>query len=84
MPAAAEKETGKASAIFLKSRNPALAHTSSIVNYLFGKDHTMKNLLIGIGEAVHGSIPKTGAIMKELHALGKRCLYKRKRAAQLY
>lgn len=55
----------------LSSRNPALAHTSSIVNYLFGKDHTVKPALIGIGEAIHGSIPKTGAIMKELHALGK-------------
>jgi 5,10-methylenetetrahydrofolate reductase len=55
----------------LKARNPALKHSSSIVNYLFGKDHTMKSALISIGEAVHGSIPKTGAIMKELHALGK-------------
>jgi methylenetetrahydrofolate reductase (NADPH) len=55
----------------LAARNPALKHSSSIVNYLFGKDHTVKSPLIGIGEAVHGSIPKTGAIMKELHALGK-------------
>ncbi len=47
-------------------RNPALEHTSSIINYLFGKDHTMKSPLISIGEAIHASIPKTGMIMKEL------------------
>ena len=53
-----------------KPRNPALRHTSSIINYLFGKDHTMKNALISIGESIHASIPKTGQIMKDLHALG--------------
>ncbi|MEN6578058.1 MAG: methylenetetrahydrofolate reductase C-terminal domain-containing protein, partial [Phycisphaerales bacterium] len=57
-------------AIVNKPRNPALQHTSSIINYLFGKDHTMKNALISIGESIHASIPKTGQIMKELHALG--------------
>ncbi len=51
-------------------RKPELVHTSSVLNYLFGRDHTMKNALISIGEAIHASIPKTGAIMKELHALG--------------
>jgi methylenetetrahydrofolate reductase (NADPH) len=56
--------------IINKPRNPALQHTSSIINYLFGKDHTMKNALISIGESIHASIPKTGQIMKELHALG--------------
>jgi 5,10-methylenetetrahydrofolate reductase len=49
-----------------KPRNPALAHTSSIINYLFGKDHTMRAPFIAIGEAIHASIPKTGKIMKEL------------------
>jgi methylenetetrahydrofolate reductase (NADPH) len=49
-----------------KPRNPALAHTSSIINYLFGKDHTMKSPLISIGESIHASIPKTGKIMREL------------------
>jgi 5,10-methylenetetrahydrofolate reductase len=49
-----------------KPRNPALAHTSSIINYLFGRDHTMKAPFIAIGEAIHASIPKTGKIMKEL------------------
>ena len=53
-----------------KPRIPALEHTSSIVNYLFGKDHTMTTPLIGIGESIHASIPKTGKIMKELHDLG--------------
>lgn len=53
-----------------RSRIPTLKHTSSIVNYLFGKDHTMKTPLIGIGEAVHASIPKTGQVMRQLHALG--------------
>jgi 5,10-methylenetetrahydrofolate reductase len=53
-----------------KPRIPTLEHTSSIVNYLFGRDHTMKRPLIEIGEAIHASIPKTGAIMKELQALG--------------
>ncbi|MCL5281762.1 MAG: methylenetetrahydrofolate reductase C-terminal domain-containing protein [Planctomycetes bacterium] len=47
-------------------RNPALEHASSIINYLFGKDHTMRAPLISIGEAIHASIPKTGKIMKEL------------------
>ncbi len=53
-----------------KPRNPALQHTSSIVNYLFAEDHTMKAPLIAIGEAIHASIPKTGKIMKQLHELG--------------
>ena len=53
-----------------KPRNPALQHTSSIINYLFAKDHTMKSPLISIGEAIHASIPKTGKIMKQLHDLG--------------
>jgi len=48
----------------------ALEHTSSILNYLFGKDHTMTNALISIGESVHASIPKTGKIMKQLQGLG--------------
>ena len=51
-------------------RKAGLEHTSSILNYLFGKDHTMKNALISIGEDIHASIPKHGAVMRELHALG--------------
>jgi methylenetetrahydrofolate reductase (NADPH) len=53
-----------------KPRIARLAHTSSLVNYLFGRDHTMQTPLIGIGESIHASIPKTGQVMKELHALG--------------
>lgn len=51
-------------------RIPALEHTSSILNYLFGKDHTMTNALISIGESVHASIPKTGKVMKQLQDMG--------------
>jgi len=53
-----------------KPRNPALEHSSSVLNYLFGKDHTMKNPIIYIGESIHASIPKTGKIMKRLADLG--------------
>lgn len=67
--AAAKKDLAGLTRI-LPPRIPALAHTSSIVNYLFERDHTMPNLLINIAEAIHASIPKTGAIMKELHAQG--------------
>lgn len=42
----------------------------SVLHDLFLKNHTMKNLLISIGEAIHASIPKTGRVMKELAALG--------------
>ena len=56
--------------IINKPRDPALEHTSSIINYLFAEDHTMKAPLIAIGEAIHASIPKTGKIMKQLHDLG--------------
>jgi hypothetical protein len=53
-----------------QSRKPGLRHSSSIINYLFGKDHTMNTPLIGIGESIHASIPKTGKVMAELHAIG--------------
>ena len=52
-------------------RNPELAHTSSILNYIFARDHTMKNALISIGEAVHASIPKTGRVMKDMMGMGE-------------
>ena len=70
--AAAAKENGrvKLKKTINRPRKPDLKHTSSIVNYLFGRDHTMKTPLIGIGESIHASIPKTGKIMKGLHALG--------------
>ena len=53
-----------------RPRKAGLQHSSSIINYLFGRDHTMKTPLIGIGESIHASIPKTGKVMAELHALG--------------
>ncbi len=55
-----------------KPRNPSLAHTSSILNHLFGQDHNMKNAIISIGEAIHASIPRTGAVMRELTEMGSR------------
>jgi len=54
-----------------KSRNPALENTSSVVNYLFDRDHTMKNPAIFMGESLHASIPRTGKVMKELAKLGQ-------------
>jgi 5,10-methylenetetrahydrofolate reductase len=53
-----------------KPRNPELKDTSSVLNYLFAKDHTMKKPVIMIGESVHASIPKTGKVMKQLSVLG--------------
>jgi hypothetical protein len=52
-------------------RNPDLRHTSSILNYLFGRDHTKKNPLISIGDQIHASNPKTGKVMKEILDLGE-------------
>jgi 5,10-methylenetetrahydrofolate reductase len=70
--AAAEKGgLAKLREIINKPRKRALEGTASILNYLFGRDHTMKNAIISIGESIHASIPKTGQIMKELAALGK-------------
>ncbi|HSV26617.1 MAG TPA: methylenetetrahydrofolate reductase C-terminal domain-containing protein, partial [Sedimentisphaerales bacterium] len=51
-------------------RIASLEHTSSIANYLFGRDHARPQPLIGIGESIHASIPKTGAVMRRLHSLG--------------
>jgi len=59
-----------------RPRKTELEHSSSILNYLFGKDHTMKNPLIMIGESIHASIPKTGKVMKELVAIGDDCYTK--------
>jgi methylenetetrahydrofolate reductase (NADPH) len=59
-----------------KPRIPGLEHSASIPNYLFGRDHTMKNAIINIGEAIHASIPKTGQVMKQLLALGDDCFQK--------
>ncbi len=70
LAAAAEKNgLNKLRKTINKPRNPQLEHTASILNYLFAKDHTKKNLIISIGESVHASIPKTGKIMKQLAEL---------------
>jgi len=53
-----------------KPRRHELENTSSILNYLFARDHTMKNIIISIGESIHASIPKTGKVMKQLAELG--------------
>ncbi len=64
--AAAENKLCRLKNTIEKPRNAALEQTASILNYLFGKDHTMTSTFFGIGESIHASIPKTGAIMKEL------------------
>ncbi|UCC99961.1 MAG: methylenetetrahydrofolate reductase C-terminal domain-containing protein [Phycisphaerales bacterium] len=69
--AAAEKNgLEKLRAIINKPRDPDLEHSSSILNYLFSRDHTRRNPLICIGESIHASIPNTGKVMKKLAALG--------------
>ncbi len=69
--AAAEKDgLEKLRTIINKPRNPDLEHTSSILNYLFARDHTQRSPLTSIGESMHASIPATGKIMKALAALG--------------
>jgi len=68
--AAEEGGTERLRATINKARNPALEQTSSILNYLFAKDHTKKTPVITIGESIHASIPKTGAIMRQLAELG--------------
>jgi 5,10-methylenetetrahydrofolate reductase len=65
-PRAEDRGRQRLRTIINKPRNPALQHTSSIINYLFRRDHTMRAPFIAIGEAIHASIPKTGKIMKEL------------------
>ncbi len=47
-------------------RRPSLEGTSSVLNYLFGKDHTRTCGLVLIGESIHASIPRTHAAMKAL------------------
>ncbi|MCK5114647.1 MAG: methylenetetrahydrofolate reductase C-terminal domain-containing protein [Phycisphaerae bacterium] len=66
--AASEGEQGlkKLAATINPPRNPSLEGTASILNNLFGRDHTRKRPLIQIGESLHASIPKPGAAMKEL------------------
>ena len=53
-----------------KPRIHNLEHTSSILNNLFGRDHTGRNPLTYISNLVHASVPKVGAILKQLSQLG--------------
>ncbi len=53
-----------------RPRNPELQHSSSVLNYLFGKDHTGRGPLISIGDLIHASHPKTGKVMREILELG--------------
>jgi 5,10-methylenetetrahydrofolate reductase len=54
-----------------RPRNPDLRHTSSILNYLFSRDHTRKSPLISIGDQINASNTKTGKVMKEILDLGE-------------
>ena len=49
-----------------RPRMHELASTSSTLNYLFGKDHTMSTGIIAIAESIHASIPKTRIMMDKL------------------
>lgn len=53
-----------------RARIHSLEHTSSILNYLFGKDHCAKVPFVCISELIHASIPKTSTILQKLHDLG--------------
>jgi 5,10-methylenetetrahydrofolate reductase len=70
--AASEGPSGlhRLAAAALPVRDASLQGTSSILNYLFDKDHAGASRLIQIGEVIHASIPKTAAAMGELLALG--------------
>jgi len=54
-----------------KPRIHNLEHTSSILNNLFGRDHTGRNPLMYISNLVQASVPKVGAILKQLSQLGE-------------
>lgn len=53
-----------------KPRNPRLRGSSSIINYLFDRDHAMRNKIILVGESIHASIAKVGQVMKQLDDTG--------------
>ncbi|MHC4637542.1 MAG: methylenetetrahydrofolate reductase C-terminal domain-containing protein [Planctomycetota bacterium] len=57
-------------AVINKPRIHSLEQTASILNHLFGKDHSAKIPFVCIGELIHASIPKTGRILQQLHDLG--------------
>ena len=61
-----------------RPRNPDLRHTSSILNYLFARDHTKKNPLISIGDQISAANPKTSKVMKEILDLGEAAFARQK------
>ncbi len=71
--AASEGEKGlvRLEEIVNAPRDAALLDTASIVNFLFGKDHTRSPGLILIGETLHASIPRTRAAMQFLFDRGE-------------
>jgi len=56
------------------ARNPSLEGTASILNYLFGKDHTKKVNLIQIGDALHSSNLQAASALLELYQKGPAAL----------
>ena len=59
-----------------KPRIHSLEQTSSILNYLFARDHTEKSPLMAVGELINASISKTGKIIKQLHDSGAKAYSK--------
>ena len=51
-------------------RKHELEGTSSILNYLFARDHTQRGPLISVAESINAFVPKTGKIMKMVHDAG--------------
>lgn len=61
-----EKGLERLASQILPPRNPALAGTSSIINYFFERDHQSKIKITQIGENLHASIPRMREAMEAL------------------
>ena len=57
--------------IYCKPRMHELDQTPSVLNHLFGLDHSAKYELTSVGESIHSLIPTVGKIMKQLHDGGE-------------
>lgn len=57
--------------IYCKPRMHELDQTPSVLNHLFGLDHSAKCSLTSVGESIHSLIPTVGKIMKQLHDAGE-------------
>ncbi|RKY09287.1 MAG: hypothetical protein DRP66_02610 [Planctomycetota bacterium] len=53
-----------------KPRMHELEQTASVLNHLFGLDHSARCSLKSVGESIHSLIPTVGSIMKQLHERG--------------